>query len=395
MEAKDILITGIQPWDISIGSNCKEIALEFSKKNRVLYVNPPLDSSTYYKANRNNRIKKTVQVIRKEKPSIEKISDSLWVFTPPVILTSINWLPTPLFRILNKINGKKFFNAIAQALHELQFSKPILFTDSDMFRSFHLKEFLQPELFIYYSRDNLMTVPYWKKHGQFLEPEIIKKADFVAANSPYLTDLAKQYNKQSYYIGQGCNLDDFLQPISTAIPSDIIPIKGPKIGYVGLLTKRRLDDSIIKFIAISKPNWNIILVGPEEDDFKISKLHEFKNVHFLGPKNPEDLCFYIHSFDVCINPQVVNELTKGNYPRKIDEYLACGKPVVATYTPTMEVFKNHCYLAHTSSEYVQKIEQALVHNSPTLMENRKKFAADHSWENSIKSLWQAVEGVSA
>jgi hypothetical protein len=39
----DIVITGQQAWDVEIGSNCKNIALEFSKQHRVLYVNSPLD----------------------------------------------------------------------------------------------------------------------------------------------------------------------------------------------------------------------------------------------------------------------------------------------------------------------------------------------------------------
>jgi hypothetical protein len=35
----------------------------------------------------------------------------------------------------------------------------------------------------------------------------------------------------------------------------------------------------------------------------------------------------------------LNETTKGNYPRKIDEYLAMGKPVVATKTIAMDILK--------------------------------------------------------
>jgi hypothetical protein len=34
----------------------------------------------------------------------------------------------------------------------------------------------------------------------------------------------------------------------------------------------------------------------------------------------------------------LNETTKGNYPRKIDEYLAMGKPV-ATKTIAMDILK--------------------------------------------------------
>jgi hypothetical protein len=37
--------------------------------------------------------------------------------------------------------------------------------------------------------------------------------------------------------------------------------------------------------------------------------------------------------------QLSNNLTIGNYPRKIDEYLAMGKPIVATSTKTMQMFK--------------------------------------------------------
>ena len=39
---KDFVFTGLQPWDIPIGSNARDIALEVSKHNRVLYVNTTL-----------------------------------------------------------------------------------------------------------------------------------------------------------------------------------------------------------------------------------------------------------------------------------------------------------------------------------------------------------------
>ena len=390
MENRNIVITGIQPWDIEIGSNCKNIAIELAKNNRVLYVNAPLDRSTLHAHPSDPKVIKRVQVIRKERANLEKVSKNLWVYTPPVILESWNWLPYFLFKAFNKGNSEKFALAVNDVVKKLQFSNVILFTDSDMFRSFDFKEILRPELFIYYTRDNLMTVPYWHKHGQFFEPAIMKKADLVVANSPHLASLAKQYNRNSHYIGQGCDVDEYLNQQDFTKPEEFKNLKGPVIGYVGLLTGRRLDIEMIKAISNAKPEWNIVLVGPEEQDFKESALHNCTNVHFLGAKQPEELYSYIQSFDVCINPQIVNELTKGNYPRKIDEYLACGKPVVATNTPTMDVFKNHCYLALNLEEYLLKIEEAMQDNSPNLIQSRKEFAASHTWENSIAALWQAL-----
>ena len=43
IEGKNFIFTGLQPWDISIGSNAKDIAQEVAKQNKVLYINTPLD----------------------------------------------------------------------------------------------------------------------------------------------------------------------------------------------------------------------------------------------------------------------------------------------------------------------------------------------------------------
>ena len=64
---KDIIIVGQQAWDTDIGSNCKNIALEMSKHNRVLYVNSPLDRITLYRGKNDPRIQKRTRVIRKRK----------------------------------------------------------------------------------------------------------------------------------------------------------------------------------------------------------------------------------------------------------------------------------------------------------------------------------------
>lgn len=49
MRKRDFIITSLQPWDMPIGSNAKDIALEISKQNRVLYINTPLDKKSFFK----------------------------------------------------------------------------------------------------------------------------------------------------------------------------------------------------------------------------------------------------------------------------------------------------------------------------------------------------------
>ncbi|QEC66639.1 glycosyltransferase family 1 protein [Panacibacter ginsenosidivorans] len=392
---RDIVVVGLQPWDVEIGSNCKNIALEFSKHNRVLYVNSPLDRITFMRHKSDPRVKKRINVLKRKEEAIVKIGGNLWNYYPDKMIESINWIKNQgIFNNLNRYNNKIFAASIKKAVKQLGFSNILLFNDNDIFRSFYLKDYLQPDKSIYYSRDFLLAVDYWRTHGLKLEPEIIAKSDCCVANSTYLTNYCKQYNSNSFYVGQGCELDIFLEHKSHRKPADIELFKSPVIGYVGALQSIRIDLDILKHIAQHRPSWNIVLVGPEDEQFKKGELHSIKNIHFLGAKQPADLPAYINAFDVCLNPQLVNAVTIGNYPRKIDEYLAMGKPVVATRTEAMSIFEAHTYLGNSKEEYITLIEKALAENSATLVSERKLFATEHSWENSVKDIYAAVNKVS-
>lgn len=388
---RDIVITGLQAWDNDIGSNCINIAKEFAKDNRVLYVNFPLDSKTILKSKSDPKIQKRLSIIKNQKDDLEKVDKNIWTLYPKTTIQSINWIGIEsIFDFFNKRNNSKLAFEISKSLKRLSFDKFFIFNDSDMFRSFYLKEFLKPELYIYYSRDNLIAVDYWKKHGIRIEAELIKKSDLCTANSTYLADYCRQYNPNSYYVGQGCDLSLFNPNHMTYVPEDIKTIKSPIIGYVGALVGLRLDIKLLEFIAENRPQWNIVLVGPEDDNFKNSRLHTFQNVHFLGSKKMEELPLYVKAFDVCINPQLINEVTIGNYPRKIDEYLAMGKPTVATATTAMEVFADYCYLANNKESYIKLIEEALITNSKEQEKRRRAFAMTHTWENNVEAIYDAM-----
>ena len=163
----------------------------------------------------------------------------------------------------------------------------------------------------------------------------------------------------------------------------------PIIGYVGALDSARLDENIISVIATAYPGWNVVLVGPEDDNFTKSSLHQLSNVHFLGRRPMQQLSDYVAAFDVCINPQLVNPITQGNYPLKIDEYLAMGKPVVASRTSAMKLFEKFTYLANRPDEYPGLIEKALVDNKRN-QEERIAFARSHTWENSMNELYKVL-----
>lgn len=393
-KGQNYIIVGLQAIDSPIGSNCVNIAKEISRHNKVLYVNYPFDTKSLVtqilKPEVNTPVR--LRVLTGRESELQEVSENLYTIYPRIINTSISWLPDgKLYDWLNHRNNKRMARKIRKYATQLGFDQFILLNDSDMMRSFYLKELLDPEIFVYYSRDNLISQPYFAKHGIRLEGELIRKADLATANSLYLADYCRQFNDNSHYVGQGCETDMFVPNPNHSRPADLPEFNKPVIGYIGALLRQRLDIELLEFLASTNPQWQFVLVGPEDDNFRQSKLHGMDNVLFTGPKKPVELPQYLWFFDVAMNPQELNELTIGNYPRKIDEYLAMGKPSVATKTRAMEIFKDHVYLGETREDYVKLIELAIKENSPEKEKERIAFAKQHTWEASVNDIYSAIE----
>lgn len=237
----------------------------------------------------------------------------------------------------------------------------------------------------------MTATDFFRRYGEAYEGALMRKADAVVTNSEYLREKAQQYNKASFIVGQGCDQELFSTKNVKAMPDEMKHIASPRIGYVGSLTAKRLDIRLLHYIALGKPEWNIILTGPEDEEFRMSKLHQMKNVHFTGAVSQEMLPTYIYHFDVAINPQKLNALTTGNYPRKIDEYLMMGKPVVATKTPALDMFGHYVFTAENPPAFIDKITQALTQTTPEMANNRMLFARAHTWENSAGKIYEVIE----
>jgi teichuronic acid biosynthesis glycosyltransferase TuaH len=391
VQGKDIVIIGLQPWYYEIGSNCKNIATRLAEHNRVLYVNLPVNRKTFLSRDKSPCIQRHCEIIKGQGEKIQPIGKNMWQLYPTSLVESINRLPfTRAFQAINYFNNRRFARDIRKALDTLGFDNIILFNDNDIYNGFFLKELLRPNLYIYYCRDFLQGYDYWKKHVSILEPQLIRKADIAMANSLFYANYCAAHNPNSHYIGQGCDFSLFNISKPFPRPPELAALKGPIIGYVGAVDSARLDPRILEVIATSRPDWNLVIVGPEDAAFEASSLHALANIHFLGRRPLSDLPAFVAGFDVCINPQLINTITRGNYPLKIDEYLALGKPVVATRTETMKLFEDYTWLAAGPEDYAALIEEALRQNSPEDQTRRIAFAATHTWENCMQELYKVL-----
>ncbi len=390
MKGKDFVFTSLQSWDTSIGSTVREIATEVSKNNRVIFLNSPLDLLTYYGKEDKPETQIRRKVVKEGRHLLRKIHDNLWLLDFPFTVLPIQFLPDGfLFDTANRINNKKIYSYARKVIRELGFKDYTLFMDNDIYRSFYAKEYLQPRTSILYYRDHLLG-PYWKHHAPRVRPELCMKSDLVLTNSEYFRDLLGPYNEKTYFVGQGVNLDQYDIHESRPVPTDLDSIPRPLIGYTGYITAIRLDADLMYETAQARPQYSFVLVGKEDDFFQAHPIHELKNVYFLGEKPYKEVSAYIQAFDVCLNPQIINKVTDGNWPLKIDEYLALGKPTVATRTGFMKIFGNTVWTCLGAGEYVVAIDEALTRNSEEDIKERVAMAESHSWENCVKRIYSHI-----
>ena len=390
----DFIFTGLQIWDIPIGSNAIDIAREMSVNNRVLYVNTPLDYMSVLRNRKNKEIQDRIEVIKGTRDPLRKIAQNLWVLDLPFSVWSVNGLPDGfLFDYFNRKNNRRIFSYIKSISDKLGFIRPVHFIDNDVYRSLYSKEILNPLLSVYYRRDNLHPMYYWKNHAPRIEPLIISNSDLVVANSPQLAEYARKYNPLSFDVGQGVDLTAYDPSAVYDIPAEIASIPGPRIGYIGDINSMRLDADLIYELARSRPQYSFIIIGKQDNVFLKHRLHSLHNVNFPGSISKNLVPKYMAAFDVCINPQLVNEITKGNYPRKVDEYLAMGKPVIATLTGTMELFRDHVYLCRSLEEYQDALDSAVADKDPERAALRIRFANSHSWKNNVGRIYGCINRI--
>ena len=391
---RDFIFTSLQSWDIPIGSNAIDIAKEIAKDNRVLYVNSPLDIMTLLRNKPTPETKHRLSVLKKQNPPLRCINENLWVLDLPFVIGSVNLIPDGfLFDVVNKYNNKKIHRYVQKVAKSLGFSDIIHFADNDVYRSLYAKEYLKSAISVYYRRDNLHPYSYWKKHIGRLEPKLIGKSDVVVCNSSQLADYAAEFNQKVYDIGQGVDLSAYDSKKVFRVPEKLSYIPEPRIGYIGDINSQRLDADLLYDLAKNKPGYSFVMIGGEDKVFAMHQLHQLSNVYFIGKIPKNEVPEYMSALQVCLNPQALNEITIGNYPRKVDEYLALGKPVVATKTDAMDLFKEHVYLASGINEYTELVETALAENSEAKKQARIKFAHSHSWENNVNNIYTAIKTV--
>jgi len=355
-----------------------------SRHFKVLWVSQP----TYVEKWRQTGIKDSLTG-----RGVRKVSERFWAYAPRLPADykrhyAKRGIIPDCFRRYNAWWERRHVAQIKRLLERMGIRRVILYIWRPEFARY--AERIPHELLCYhiddeYSFSSAEDVPTSNE-----EIELLRKADHVFIHSKSLLDKKGHINPKTRYVPNGVDFDLFQEVMHSDAPepSDLRGIPHPRIGYVGYI-KRHIDLPLLLAIARQRRDWSLVLVGPVRDQQAeiagdVAALRKEPNVHFLGGKSSRDVAPYIKGFDVCLMCYRKTHYTKYIYPMKLHEYLACGRPVVATQLENLEEFANALTFAATPSQWLDAIAAAADSPTPEQVTLRVSLASRNSWSARVE-----------
>jgi teichuronic acid biosynthesis glycosyltransferase TuaH len=257
---------------------------------------------------------------------------------------------------------------------------------------------------VYDCNDNHLAFPGTPAWARGYLQRIVREVDAVVLSSALLgEEIAPLGPRRVAEIGNGVDFDLF-DAVWRAPrpPAEITSLPGPRIGYAGALAAW-IDLELLAATARSFPEASIVLVGPAVGPGidPHAFFAELPNVHWLGAKPHDALPHYVTAMDVCLIPFRSTPLTRGVNPNKLWEYLALGKPVVATdFSPFIHAFEAVVRVGDTPPAFVAAVRAALAASGDAAIAardaaQRRDIARARSWDRAASDMAALFESLAA
>lgn len=379
MNDETFVILANAEWDWETRINCHHIAARLAQTNDVLFVD-----TIGGRTPAPREFKKIAQRLRRIAGGIRAIHARLRILAPFVI---------PIYgsETVRRINTAILAWQIRRAIPRN--ARPILW----IFLPAHVGMLgkLDEKLAIYHCVDEHAANPNVPAR-QVIEREqrLLKLADVVLTTSSTLYESKRPFNPNTFYLPNVADTALFARArqvlIETAV--DLKSIPRPIAGFVGNITAYKLDFDLVRAAAEQNPDCSFVFIGPigrGDPSTDIHTLTALKNIHFLGPRSYEELPRYVKAFDVCLIPFRLNDSTRGTLPMKFFEYLAAGKPVIATDLPALAEFQDSYYCIRSVDDFASALRRAL-HEDSTVAMLRADMAQKYSWDARMTAIEEIV-----
>lgn len=393
MRDQTIICIAPRRWD-ALWKETQAIMSRLAACNRVLYFEPGRDPEHGVVA----EMRRNGSILYR--PVTRELRENLMVIpSPPMLPHGRRHLPQWALRatmpLVVKANAAVLVRHVHRVLRDLAVTDPILWL-TDPYQVPLLGK-LGEKLACYFNFDELADIAenHRVRHFlQHLDDDLTRGADVVFATSRAQWERRRTLNPRTHVIPNAVDFELFHRAVTgeLAVPADIASVPRPIIGFVGWLT-HHIDAGLLRRIAEAYPACSLVLVGPGQltAGADLDALRRQPNVVFLGRKEHFDVPAYLSVFDVALMPYILSGHVVAAYPAKLHEYLAAGRPVVATALPELRPFENVLWLAQSRDEFVEKVGPALAGSSTEAIEARLAVARANTWDHRVAEISQILE----
>lgn len=217
--------------------------------------------------------------------------------------------------------------------------------------------------------------PPWRAIHEAAEAELLARADAVVVPSPPLAERFGPRHPNVHLVPHGVDLFPW-----RARPNDVRRV----LGFVGTLDYR-LDTAVVGEVARRHPEWQVRLMGPVQRGFRAGEV-ALPNVRVEPPVPHARIGGVLADLDLGLMAYVDEPTHRAACPVKALEFLAAGRPAVATPNRALQEYRGLMYFATSPDEFVRQAERALIEDTPERARQRRAAAAARTWDRRIGEL---------
>ncbi|WP_428963026.1 glycosyltransferase [Micromonospora fluostatini] len=361
-----VVIFSATPW---AGGAHRQHALarELAADHEVLFVDPPGQRPRW-------------------RGTVRQVERALWHAVPPTAAPLGRHLPPA-----NDVNRRVAVAALRRWLRDRAGAVRLLWLDEDLAASCAAR--LPAAAVVYDATDLDWTFTRWwnRRHLRGSLTRAVAAADLVLVSSAALPARMPPVGPAPVVLPNGCDPEHFTPHGPTA--PETAGLDRPLIGYCGAVDTRAFDGDLVAAVARAHPDWTFLLVGPSTRAGR-APLRGLRNVVLAGPAPYADVPAWLRACDVAVIPYRVGALVDYVHPKKCYEYLALGKPVVATPLPALRTLTDVVRLAAGPAAFAAEVAAALRQPArPADVARRRAVAVGNSWPARGRALRDLLRGL--
>lgn len=372
----DITLLATADWDHPLWTNKQHVAVSLARLgHRVLYIESL--GLRAVRAQPSDRLR-ILRRLRRGLRLPRRVEERIWVWSPLVLPAARGALATTLNRWL-------FTGGLALVRAWLRLFPDWLWTYNP-----RTLAYLNPQAYrevIYHCVDDIQAQPGMDAADlERWEEALCRRASVVFVTSPALEDSRRVFNPQTHFFPNVADHAHFAKALdpATDVPAELAAIPRPRIGFVGAISAYKLDFDVFEQLAEKHPEWSLVLIGPVgegDPDTDVSALRRCPNVHFLGARPYRELPAWLAGLDAAILPLRRNAYTDAMFPMKFFEYLAAGRPVVATAIRSLQPYAQQVELVEPeAADFERQLIHVLAEDSSERRLKRSLFSGAFTYE---------------